>query len=159
MNFRDRAVVCLATGFYVGNVPLAPGTLGSILGLPLCFAISYLHLSLAILFAVLFVVIAILISTAAEKILEKKDPGSIVIDEAAGMLVTLLGLPFNLKTVVLGFILFRILDILKPFPIRFLEKKISGGTGVVVDDLIAGICANFLLRLLSDFSLFRIGHG
>lgn len=159
MNFRERAVVCLATGFYVGNVPLAPGTLGSLLGLPLCFAISHFHLSLAIFFVVLFIFFAVRISTAAEKILNKRDPGSIVIDEIAGMLVTLIGLPFNFKTVVLGFILFRTFDILKPFPIRYLEKRVSGGVGVVLDDLIAGICANFLLRLLSDFSFFRIGHG
>jgi phosphatidylglycerophosphatase A len=116
------------------------------LALPICFATASLQLSLAMVFTLLFVFFAILISTAAEKILKKRDPGSIVIDETAGMLVTLLGLPFNLKTVVFGFILFRIFDILKPFPIRFVEKKISGGTGIVVDDLIAGICANFLLR-------------
>jgi phosphatidylglycerophosphatase A len=91
----------------------------------------YLHLALAVFFVVLFIFFAVRISSAAEKILNKKDPGSIVIDEIAGMLVTLIGLPFNFKTVVLGFILFRTFDILKPFPIRYLEKRVSGGVGVV----------------------------
>lgn len=147
MNFRENAVVCLATGFYLGKVPLAPGTFGSFLGLSLCYALSHIQFPLAMFSALLFIIFAVGIAHDAEKILKKKDPGCIVIDEIAGMLVTLLGLPFNLKTAVLGFIIFRILDILKPFPIRILEKKIPGGAGVVADDVVAGIFGNFLLRI------------
>jgi len=148
MNFGEKAVMFLATGFYVGNIPLAPGTFGSLIGLLLCFLLAGIQLPPAIITAVLFIGFAVWVSNAAEKILKKKDPGCIVIDEVAGMVVTLIGLPFNLTTAVIGFIIFRILDILKPFPIRTLDKRLSGGIGIVADDVAAGIFANVLTRIL-----------
>jgi phosphatidylglycerophosphatase A len=148
MNFREKAVLFLATGFYVGNIPPAPGTLGSLIGLPLCFLLAGVQLPPAIILAVLFIGFAVWIAHAAEKTLKKKDPGCIVIDEASGMVVTLIGLPFNLTTAVIGFIIFRILDILKPFPIRTLDKRLAGGIGIVADDVVAGIFANIFLRIL-----------
>jgi len=147
MNFGEKAVMFLATGFYVGNVPLAPGTLGSLIGLPLCFLLAGIQLPPAIILAVLFIGFAVWIAHAAEKTLKKKDPGCIVIDEVAGMVVTLIGLPFNLTTAVIGFIIFRILDILKPFPIRTLDKHLPGGIGIVADDVVAGIFANIFIRI------------
>ena len=148
MKLRDEAVVFLATGFYIGNIPFAPGTFGSILGLALCFVLAGLKLPLAIIFTVLFIIVAVWIANGAEKVLKKNDPGCIVIDEIAGMAVTLVGLPFNLTTALIGFMIFRILDILKPFPIRSLDKRVSGGVGIVLDDVVAGIFANLLLRIL-----------
>ena len=147
MKIRDDAIVFLATGFYIGNIPFAPGTFGTILGLPLCFLLGLLKLPLALVCTMLFILIAIWISHIAEKRLKKKDPGCIVIDEIAGMAVTLIGLPFNLTTGLSGFIIFRILDISKPFPIGALEKHLPGGLGVVADDVIAGIMANLILRV------------
>lgn len=151
MNFSEKAAVFLATGFYVGNIPFAPGTFGSLIGLPLCFLLAGIHLAAAIIAALLIIGLAIWIANAAAKTLKRKDPGCIVIDEIAGMVVTLIGLPFNLTTVVTGFILFRILDILKPFPIRILDKRVSGGLGIVADDVVAGIFANALMRILLFF--------
>jgi phosphatidylglycerophosphatase A len=148
MKIRDDAIVFLATGFYIGNIPFAPGTFGAILGLPLCFLLGLLKLPLALVCTMLFILIAIWISHIAEKRLKKKDPGCIVIDEIAGMAVTLIGLPFNLTTGLSGFIIFRILDISKPYPIRALEKHLPGGLGVVADDVIAGIMANLILRVI-----------
>ena len=148
MNFREKAAVFLATGFYVGNIPFAPGTFGSLIGLPLCFFLAEVPLAAAIIAALLIIGLAIWISNAAEKTLKRKDPGCIVVDEIAGMVVTLIGLPFNLITVAAGFILFRILDILKPFPIRVLDKRLSGGLGIVADDVVAGIFANVSIRAL-----------
>jgi phosphatidylglycerophosphatase A len=147
MNFKEQSVMFLATGFWVGNIPFAPGTFGSLIGLPLCFFLSRIELPLAMVLAVLFIIFSIGIAHAAEKIIRSKDPGCIVVDEIAGMLVALIGLPFNPLTVAIGFVVFRILDILKPFPIRALDKGISGGVGVVADDVVAGIFANCLLRL------------
>jgi phosphatidylglycerophosphatase A len=147
MKFRERAVLFLATGFFVGTVPVAPGTFGSIIGLPLCFLISRLHILLAIICAVLFIFFAIWIATAAEQVLKKEDAGEIVIDEIAGLMVTFIGLPFTLKTMIAGFVIFRVFDILKPFPIRTFEKKVAGGLGVVLDDVLAGIYGNLILRL------------
>ncbi len=148
MNFREKVVLLLATGFYVGNIPPAPGTLGSLIGLALCFLLAGIQLPPAIILAVLFIGFAVWIAHAAEKTLKKKDPGCIVIDEVAGMVVTLIGLPFNLTTAVIGFIIFRIMDILKPFPIRTLDKRLAGGIGIVADDVVAGIFANIILRVL-----------
>jgi phosphatidylglycerophosphatase A len=148
MFFREKAAVFLATGFYVGNIPVAPGTFGSLIGLPLCYLLAKLQLTAAIIAALLLIGLAIWISNAAEKTLKRKDPGCIVVDEMAGMAVTLIGLPFNLTTVVTGFILFRILDILKPFPIRVLDKRLSGGLGIVADDVAAGIFSNIIIRML-----------
>ena len=100
MNFSEKAAVFLATGFYVGNIPFAPGTFGSLIGLPLCFLLAGIHLAAAIIAALLIIGLAIWIANAAAKTLKRKDPGCIVIDEIAGMVVTLIGLPFNLTTVV-----------------------------------------------------------
>jgi len=150
MKFREKAVMFLATGFYIGNIPVAPGTFGSLLGLPLCFSLTGISASSAVLWTLLFILFAVWIADAAEKILKQNDPGCIVIDEIAGMMVALVGLPFNPITVVIGFIIFRILDILKPFPIRDLDKRIPGGLGVVADDVAAGILTNLLLRVISQ---------
>lgn len=147
MKIRDRAVIFLATGLLIGNVPFAPGTFGSLIGLPFAFLLSRLNLLLSASFILLFVFFAIAVASAAEKILSKKDPAKIVIDEIAGLMVTFAGLPFNLGTAIAGFIIFRAFDILKPFPIRALERKVPGGSGVVLDDVLAGIYANLILRL------------
>ena len=151
MNLTNKAAVFLATGFYIGKIPLAPGTFGSLIGLPLCFLLAEIQLSAAIIAVLLIIALAIWISNVAERTLERKDPGCIVIDEIAGMVVTLIGLPFNLTTATIGFILFRILDILKPFPIRILDKRLPGGLGIVADDVVAGIFANVLIRILAVY--------
>ena len=148
MNLTNKAAVFLATGFYIGKIPLAPGTFGSLIGLPLCFLLAGIQISAAIIAALLIIALAIWISNVAERALERRDPGCIVIDEIAGMVVTLIGLPFNLTTAAIGFILFRILDILKPFPIRILDKRLPGGLGIVADDVVAGMFANVLIRIL-----------
>ena len=137
----------LATGFFVGTVPFAPGTFGSIIGLPLVFLLSRINLLLSVAYILLFILFAIGIASATEKILNQKDPAKIVIDEIAGIMVAFTGLPFNLKTVIAGFVIFRVFDILKPFPIRSLERRVSGGSGVVLDDVLAGVYANLILRL------------
>jgi phosphatidylglycerophosphatase A len=148
MNFRERAVLFVATGFFIGTVPFAPGTFGTLIGLPVCLLLSRLNFLQSVICILVFIPFAIKIASAAEKILKQKDPGQIVIDEIAGLMVTFAGLPFDLKTVLAGFIIFRVLDILKPFPIRNLEKRVAGGSGVVLDDLLAGVYSNLILRLV-----------
>ncbi|MBT4362856.1 MAG: phosphatidylglycerophosphatase A [Desulfobacteraceae bacterium] len=146
MNFRQKMVMFLATGFYSGYAPFAPGTFGTIPGILICYFISGSDITIAFLYTLLVVIISIPIAHEAEKITGKNDPGCIVIDEIAGILVTLSGIPFNTTTVISGFIIFRFLDILKPFPIRYLEKKVPGGAGIVIDDVAAGVIANLILR-------------
>jgi phosphatidylglycerophosphatase A len=92
---------------------------------------------------------SIWIAGQAERMLQQKDPGVIVIDEICGLVFTLIGLPFTWVNVALGFILFRALDIAKPFPIRTLECRFKGGTGIIMDDVAAGIIANITLRIVT----------
>ena len=148
MKFRRRLILFLATGGTCGYARWAPGTLGTLVGLPFCFGLAQLSLALALGGIVVFIVLAIGIAGAAERELGQKDPGCIVIDEMAGMMVTVVGLQWNLQTVIIGFVVFRVLDILKPFPIRQLERKFGGGTGIVIDDVVAGIIGNIILRIL-----------
>ncbi len=148
MNFKEKAVLFIATGCFIGKIPFAPGTFGSLAGILLCFILSKTSVLAAILCIILFIIFSIWIANGAEKILNKKDPGSIVIDEIAGMTVTLIGLPFNVFYVTTGFLIFRILDITKPFPIRYIDRRISGGAGIVFDDIAAGMIANVILRII-----------
>jgi len=154
MSFRDRAVVCLATGFYIGSIPVAPGTFGTLPGLLLCFFLDRNSLTASILLVFMLIGLSIWIAGEAEKILAKKDPGCIVIDEIAGMAVTLVGIPFTIQTAVAGFLLFRFFDILKPPPICTVDRKMHGGAGIVLDDVIAGLFANVVLRV----GLWFVGH-
>jgi phosphatidylglycerophosphatase A len=148
MNFKQKLVMFLATGCHIGNLSFAPGTFGSVLGLFLCYFLSKIRLLLALILTITFIFCSMWAANEAEKILKLKDPGCIVIDEIAGMILTLIGLPFNMMTLILGFVLFRALDIWKPYPVRFLEKKLPGGIGVVMDDVAAGILSNLVLRIL-----------
>lgn len=148
MNWRQRTVLIVATGGGVGKIPFAPGTAGSLLALLPCLLLSGLSPAIAGALILAFTGCAVGVAHAAENILNKRDPGCIVIDEMAGMMVTLAGLPFNILTAVAGFIVFRTLDIIKPFPIRSVERRLGGGTGVVMDDVIAGIMGNLFLRIL-----------
>jgi len=146
MNLKRRAVIFVSTGFYLGKIPFAPGTFGSLPGLFLCYIASLLNFFSAAAFILFFILAAVLISNEAEKIFKKKDPGCIVVDEMAGMGVALLGLPFNRQTAFAGFVLFRLFDIFKPFPVKTFEKRIPGGAGIVMDDVVAGIFVNIILR-------------
>lgn len=147
MNFREKGVLFLSSGGFVGNIPFAPGTFGSLVGLLLCFFLSKVNLWISLPLILLFIVLAVGVCNRAQQLLEEKDPGCIVIDEISGMLISLAGITFNWISAISGFILFRLLDILKPYPIRAIEKKFSGGAGIVLDDLAAGIVSNFLLRI------------
>ena len=148
MTLRKQTILFLSSGCLLGNMPFAPGSFGTLAGLPVCWLFSRIDARISFFLIALTVPFAIWIAGEAEKILEKKDPGAIVIDEILGMAVTLAGLPFNAITAGLGFVLFRVLDITKPFPIRFIERRFKGGTGIVLDDIAAGIIANIFLRII-----------
>ncbi len=147
MAFKEKLVIFFATGCFSGNIPFAPGTFGSLTGIPICFLLSCLNLWVTVFFSVCFIFFAVLIARSAEKILQKEDPGSIVIDEIAGLMVTFIGLPFNFISVGVGFCIFRMFDIFKPFPIRTIETRLKGGSAIVLDDVAAGIYSNLLLRI------------
>ncbi len=144
----DRLIVALATGFYSGKIPFAPGTWGSAFALiPWSFCRGLSLANYLIVLAVLFVV-GFLTAGSAEKIFDKPDPGSIVIDEIMGMFVALTLAPNHPVAWLLGFILFRIFDIWKPFPVSWLDTHLHGGIGIMMDDVMAGIYALACLQLI-----------
>ena len=124
-----------------------PGTLGSLAGLIIYFAVKDRFPVYAFSLAFLFL-LGILFSAEAERIYKRKDAQMIVIDEACGMMLSLFLIPYNIWLVLLGFLLFRIFDILKPPPARNIEK-FSGAFGIMFDDIIAAIYTNFILQIIA----------
>jgi phosphatidylglycerophosphatase A len=148
VNSKQKIVLFLATGACLGHVPIAPGTFGSLPGLLICLGMSRISLGYAILLVLVLTGVAIGIAQQAKELIGGRDPNSIVIDEIAGMTVTLLGIPLTPFSLILGFFVFRAFDILKPFPIRLLDQKVPGGAGIVLDDVMAGVYGNLLIRIV-----------
>ncbi|VAV82392.1 Phosphatidylglycerophosphatase A [hydrothermal vent metagenome] len=144
----DNIVLLLATGTYLGNSRFAPGTLGTLWGVPLAYAINKAGLATGGGILVVAIILSIILSSHASILIGKKDPGSVVADEIVGYCVAIFALPFTPVTVILAFILFRIFDILKPFPVSYLDKHIGGGLGIVLDDLAAGVMAAIVLNII-----------
>jgi len=141
--------VLLATWFGVGLIPIAPGTWGSLAALPFAWAILSLWgaTGLAIAIAIVFFAgwwAAATVSKAGAI----KDPGFVVIDEVAGQWLALLAAPRDPLAWVLAFLLFRIFDIWKPWPVRWADQDITGGLGVMLDDLLAAVYAALVLSVL-----------
>lgn len=147
MISKPSAVMFLATGGHIGRIPFASGTFGSLVGIPLVILFSMADWPVAALLNVLLILFAVWVAHQAENLMQTKDPGCIVIDEIAGMCVTMLAVPLTIATGIAGFFLFRVFDVIKPPPARQLEKSLKGGWGVVMDDVIAGIMANATLRI------------
>jgi len=141
----SNLALALATGLGSGYSPVVPGTAGSLVGLLLFLPVHGLPPA-ALLCAVLALsVVGVVASGHVARLVRIEDPGIVVIDEVAGMWVTLLFLPLTPVTAVLGFVIFRVFDVVKPFPARRLED-LPGGLGIMCDDLMAGAYANLLLR-------------
>lgn len=138
--------------FYLGHSPFMPGTLGSLAGLLIYFVVKD-KIPIYIFSVIFLFILGMLFSSEAERIYKRKDAQMIVIDEACGMMLSLFLVPYNIWMMVLGFILFRAFDIMKPPPARTIEK-FSGAFGVMFDDIIAAIYTNFILQIVTR--LFRI---
>jgi len=142
----DRVFMFIASGAYSGYLPKAPGTWGSLLAVGMWYGLRELApMPYAATVAVLFF-IGTLCAGAAEKILDRGDPGIVVIDEIVGQLIALAAAPHHPAAAVAGFLLFRIFDILKPFPAGWLDGHIHGGLGIMLDDVVAGIYAFVVLQ-------------
>ena len=138
----------IAFGFGAGFTPVAPGTAGTLVAIPLYLLLAGLPLPYyAALTAVLFVV-GIPLCTSVSRDLGVHDHGGIVWDEIVGYLVTMIAAPPGGLAIVLGFLFFRLFDILKPWPIRAIDRAVGGGLGIMVDDLVAGVFAAVALQLV-----------
>lgn len=166
---KKSMVKNLGTWFGLGDLPKAPGTFGTLGGIPIYVALIFLrklfpnymlYNSFYFIFLMTFFMVAVYVSDICEKeIYKEKDPQNIVIDEVLGYLTTLflinpVGWFQTGVAVILGFILFRIFDILKPGPI-YKSQFLGSGVGVVIDDFLAGIISNFILACIWTFIFYR----
>jgi len=148
---KDRFYRMIASVFYIGYLPIAPGTLGSLSALILYYFVCRDAVVMAVAILVV-IVLGFITAGKVEKMFGEKDPGEIVIDELAGMLIALYRIPPTMGYVVTGFLLFRFFDIVKPKPIKDLEK-LKGSFGIMSDDIVAGIYANILLQVIYILNL------
>jgi len=141
-----KRIKLVASFFYLGHSSFMPGTAGSLGGLAVYFLVR--HNDILYGFTILFLfVLGIIFSGEAEKVYKRKDAKMIVIDEACGMLLSLFFVPISALSIILGFFLFRILDILKPPPAKRMEK-LTGSLGVMFDDIVAAIYTNLILQII-----------
>ena len=142
---RDRLARILATFFYIGNVPLAPGSMASLAGMLLAIGL-YGHPAVYIIFFLAITFLGFAVSTRVEKLLGQKDPSCIVIDEVSGVLFAFFALPLTPAVIVTTFFLFRAFDMFKIFPVNKFEE-FEGSLGIMADDLWAGLYTNIVMQL------------
>ena len=153
-SLKNKLIKLIATFFYVGKFPFAPGSLASLIGLLLLVCVARVSFFAFFLFIILLV-IGFYCSGRAEKLIGKKDPSEIVIDEVCGVFLVFLAVPLDLGFLLAGFILFRFFDIVKPFPLKRLER-LPGSFGIMLDDLLAGVYANLILQIFIRFHPFKV---
>jgi Phosphatidylglycerophosphatase A and related proteins len=151
MKAAQTVALTIATALGAGYVPRAPGTCGTVVGLLLFWGLSDLPIWLYIVIVSLVVAIGTWAASITGKIYGEVDNQRIVIDEVAGYLITMIAARPTLVVMLMGFVLFRFFDIVKPFPVDWADKKVNNAFGVMLDDILAGIYAwgvLWLFRLL-----------
>lgn len=143
-NIKRKITEIIASCFYIGYIPGAPGTYGSLFALILLHQFDFLTKTIPIL---IFIIIGLIFSTMMEKQTNRKDDQRIVIDEFVGLLITFYLFRPDIIFLIIGFILFRLYDIYKPYPIKKLQN-LPAGIGIMVDDILAGIYARILIFLI-----------
>lgn len=146
-NMRNP-VHLLATGFGSGLAPIAPGTFGTLAAIPFYLAFTFSPLWGFVLFTLVVSIIGAAICGKAADDIGVHDHKAIVWDEFAGYFVTMCFVPFSWTAVIVGFVLFRFFDIIKPWPISVLDRKVHGGLGIMIDDIVAGFAAGLCLYLI-----------
>ena len=144
---NEKLITFLATGFGSGLSPVAPGTVGTLAGVVVCLLCLPMPWIMRLIIVLALLALSIYVAEQAEKIYQKKDDQRIVIDEIIGLQITMLPVAINILNLCVAFVLFRIFDIWKPFPVKNLQG-LPGGWGVVIDDVAAGIYAAAALWLL-----------
>lgn len=148
-GWADTLTLTLTSVFGLGYAPIAPGTFGTLGALPLAYAMRDLAAGPFVGLTMALTVFAIFVSHRAESIYGGHDVQHIVIDEVVGFLWTMVATPFHWPQVVMAFVLFRFFDAVKPWPIRAVDRGVPGGLGVVLDDVVAGLCAAGVLAIIA----------
>jgi len=148
-----RSPACfLAFGFGAGLAPVAPGTFGTLVAIPIYLAASTLPLPAYLGLTVALFAAGIWICAECEQVLQVQDHSGIVWDEIVGFLVTMIAVPASLHSILAGFLLFRLFDVWKPWPVRYFDRSVHGGLGIMLDDLLAAVYAWLALT-----GLIRLG--
>lgn len=139
----------IAFGFGAGTLPKAPGTFGTLAAIPFYLAMQQLsHISYFVLLIVI-ILASIWLCEKVSREIHIHDHQGMCLDEIAGYLVTMFAAPHGIKWIMIGFILFRLFDIFKPPPIKYIDEKINGGIGMILDDVVAGIYSMIIIHILS----------
>jgi len=138
----------IAFGFGSGAMPFAPGTFGTLMAIPFYLALATLNIKMYLLLLIVIIIASIWLCDRVSKEIKIHDHQGMCIDEFVGYFVTMIAVPHSFLWIFIGFLLFRIFDIWKPWPINWIDKNISGGTGMILDDVLAGIYSCVLLHIL-----------
>ncbi|MEO8402341.1 MAG: phosphatidylglycerophosphatase A [Gammaproteobacteria bacterium] len=139
----------IAFGFGSGAIPVAPGTFGTLVAIPFYLAFQNLPLSIYFIIILLITIGSMWLCERVSNEIKVEDHQGMCLDEIVGYLVTMLAAPHGLKWIILGFILFRIFDIWKPWPINIVDQRVHGGIGVILDDVLAGVYSMIVLKILT----------
>jgi phosphatidylglycerophosphatase A len=148
VSLLKNPVHLLSVGFGSGLAPKAPGTFGTIAALPFWYVLQFLPPAYYVVVLILAFILGVYLCGATVDALGVHDHGGIVWDEFVGLWIALFMVPMHLGWILLGFALFRLFDIWKPWPIRVLDAKVHGGFGIMIDDVLAGVYAYLTLQLL-----------
>ena len=144
----------LGLGFGSGLIPVMPGTFGSLAAIPVLLLMQLLPLWGFWTLTVLACAVGVYLCGKTARDMQVHDHGSIVWDEIAGMMITFLFVPISWLSLIAGFVLFRLFDILKPWPINVIDQRVHGGTGIMLDDILAGAMAALCLALIHQIFPF-----
>ncbi len=147
-RWHNHWVHFLAFGFGSGAAPKAPGTFGTLAAIPVFLLLAYLPLWAYLVVLVLAFALGVYLCGQASEDMGVHDHGGIVWDEFVGFWITMIALPVHWAWIIAGFVLFRFFDIIKPWPIGWLDKRVHGGLGIMIDDVIAGIFALAILQVV-----------
>lgn len=153
VDLLKRPACFLAYGFGSGLAPKAPGTFGTLAAIPLFLMMQNLSLMSYLSVVLLGFVAGIWICQQAVNWLGQEDPSAVVWDEFVGYWVTMIAAPTGWQWVIAGFVLFRLFDILKPWPISWCDKKLHGGFGIMLDDVVAGLMALIVMQVLAIYTI------
>lgn len=143
----------IAFGFGTGCIPVAPGTFGTLIAIPLYLYLTTYSQTFYLIFLLAFIAFSMWLSEKVSREINVQDHQGMNIDEIAGFLVTMFHAPYGWGWIILGVILFRIFDILKPWPIKQVDERMHGGVGVVLDDVLAGIYSLIIIQIIARIAL------
>ncbi|MDZ4083475.1 MAG: phosphatidylglycerophosphatase A [Bdellovibrionales bacterium] len=157
--FSPKLIEHFVTVGGLGRLPKAPGTFGTLAGIPLAYGLSLAGPIFYLAATIVILILAIFACEIHERQTAKHDAQHIVIDEVVGYLIAFAWLPLTWQSLLAAFVVFRFFDILKPYPISVLDARVKGGLGVMIDDVAAGLAANIILQALASRSDLLGGYG